>query len=264
MTHLSCRLPKHSTCRPLLPITLLALLVASFTVPTAQAQNLAQVYKITPEQGAESGLEAALQEHANWREENGDPWQWEVYQVVQGDNYGTYVLRSSNHTWKDFDRYRQGFGPKGFQHYQATVAPMVASTKAYIAETDTSHTHWPEDPSGYTLFEVTSYRLKPGHGEEFFEAHETFFKAVTQETEDRYIGTIDVVNGAEDDYVRLVFPHEEWADFKSPERSVSDIVEEVHGEEKAQELFDQFTNSFRSYYDEVARYRPDLSVQAQE
>jgi hypothetical protein len=205
-----------------------------------------------------------MRRHATWREENGDPWEWNVYEVVQGKHPGTYIVRSPNHTWSDFDEYTQGFGPKGGRHYNATVAPMTASISSSIVKMDTSLTHWPEDPSGYNLIEVNGYRIKPGHGEEFYESLKTVFQAVNQETGDRYIGTANILNGAEDDYIRLVFPHKNWADFEAPERSAMDIVEEVHGEDKAERLVEQFGSSVRSSYNMVVRYRPELSVGDQE
>lgn len=258
------RSQSRSLFRTLTLALTIVLLGWGLSVPTAQGQEKAQVYVITPQQGAESGLEAAMRRHATWREENGDPWAWDVYEVVQGENHGTYIVRSPNHTWADFDEYRQGFGAEAEDHYAATVAPMVASTSSIISAIDTSLSHLPEDPSGYTLLEVNSYKLEPGNAGEFYEAHEKFFQAITQETEERYIGTVDVLNGAEDDYVRLVYPHTSWADFEAPDRSGGDIIESVYGEEEAEQLYEQFGNGFRSTYNMVLRYRPELSVEAQQ
>jgi hypothetical protein len=242
----------------------LGLLGWGLAAPPASSQNVAQVYMITPEQGAESGLEAAMRQHATWREEHGDPWGWNVYEVVQGKHPGTYIVRSPGHAWADFDEYTQGFGPKAGQHYNATVAPMAASTSSSIVELDTSLTHLPDDMSEYHLIEVTSYRLKPGHGQDFVEALEKAFQAVTQETEERYLGTAHVVNGAEADHVRLVVPHTSWADFKAPDRTVEDILVEVYGEDETEQLFEQFGNAYSSSYNMVVRYRPELSVEAQQ
>lgn len=114
------------------------------------------------------------------------------------------------------------------------------------------------------LSDVDSYRLKPGHEQQFHEALEKAFKAITQETEDRYVATADVVNGAEDDHVRLVTPHENWADFESPDRSGRDILEDVYGEKETERLYDQFGNAFRSYYNMVVQHRPELSAEAQQ
>jgi hypothetical protein len=243
---------------------LLAVFPATVLVPTAQGQVLVQVREVTPEPGAASQLEAALEQHARWRRAHGDPWRWDVYEVVQGEDHGTYILRSTGHAWSDFDRYGNGFGQEAEQHWQATVAPMVASTETYVTERDTSLTHLPDDLSEYDLFDVYTYRIKPGHRGEFVEAYGKGFEAITQETDDRYYAMLRVRNGAHQGDTRVVVPRAGWADFETPDPTRSEIIREVYGQEEARQAYDQLNGAYRAYENLVARYRPGLSVDAQE
>lgn len=242
-----------------------AVLIAGlFALPgTADAQNLAQVYEVQAKQGAEASFEAALERHAKWREENGDPWDWNVYEVVQGKHLSTYIIRSGNHTWSDFDDYGEGFGPKGGQHYQATVAPMMKSMKSYVVRVDTAASHMPEvEDADNPLFEVTTYKLKPGSASDFFEPVTQALDALAEQDYPEPYYLIDVVAGAGDSHARLVNQHRNWADFEEGDPSVGELIEEVHGEEKTEKLFERYNNSYSSSYNMVVRPRPDLSVDA--
>jgi hypothetical protein len=244
-------------------IGLIGLLAGSVSPPTARGQAVVQVREVTPKQGAASQLEAALRRHANWREEHGDPWSWGTYQVVRGEDHGKYVFRSGLQTWAALDRYDEGFGTKAEQHWQKTVAPMAASTKTYVTKRDTSLTHLPEDLSEYDLYDVHTYRIKPGHHGEFVEAYRKGFEAIMQETDDRYYALLRIDHGANAGDIRVVVPRTGWADFKTPDPSRFEITREVYGEEQAGEIFDQFYDAYRASKSQVAQYRPGLSVQAE-
>jgi hypothetical protein len=257
-------LPQSFSARLLSLGLLLALLSVGLPGPTARGQVLVQVREITPKPGTASQLEAALQQHARWREAHGDPWRWDVYEVVQGDRPRTYILRSTGHTWADFDRYDDGFGPKAEQHWRATVAPMVASAKTYVTERDTSLTHLPDDLSDYNLFDVYTYQIKPGHQDEFVEAYGKGFEAIMQATDDRYYALLRVRNGAHEGDTRVVILRKGWADFETPNPSRPEIIQNAYGKETSAQLYEQLNGAYRSSRNLVGRFRPDLSVDGQE
>lgn len=247
-----------------LSVTVLA--AALFALPsaaTAQA-NKAQVYHFEPMAGAEADFEAALQSHAEWREQNEDPWHWDVYQVVQGKHAGSFVVRSGGHTWAEFDDYGQGFGAEGQEHFAANVGPMVASTKAYVEAVDTALVRWPDDTAHAPLIEVTDYELKPGSGSDWYDVAEKFHEAIVQEDATGYYHAIAYPEAGASGYARLVNPHSSWADFEDPERSFMDIMHAVYGEEETEAMGEKFTSSYSDTRSMVLRYRPDLSVAGSE
>lgn len=105
----------------------------------AQAQgNLADVWTLVPKPGVGQGFEAALRDHMQWRTEAGDPWQWSVYTVETGPDVGAYVVRSSNHSWADFDAYDAGFGPEAGLRVAASFGDMIESAEHQITASDTA------------------------------------------------------------------------------------------------------------------------------
>lgn len=242
-------------------LTVAALVAALLTLPeTGEAQNLVQVYELTPKDGQQAAFEAALQRHGEWREANGDPWKWDVYQVVQGENHGAFMVRSWGHSWSDLDAYSEGFGREAVDHYNATVAPLVKETKSYVSKVDTARSYF--HPGNWSLAEMFTYKLKPGKSEEWLEAVQAIRDAYEQENRSQYFETFNRPVGAGVSHARIAVLHENYADFRDEDWSPLEVVQAVYGEEKAEELSDQYYDSYSALYNMVLRPRPDLSVQA--
>lgn len=224
----------------------------------ADAQNLAQLYKVSPQDGAD--LESAIREHAQWREQNGDPWTWEIYELATGENLGDFYIRSGGHSWADFDAYEQAeFSAAAFEHYAATMAPAVESISSWISETDTAHARIPESMENIQLFQVITWHLKPDKGQDFEDAIDKFHDAIVQtDWPVHYVFGSPVV-GADGPQTSLVLFYENWAAFEGPEKEFGEMMAEVYGEE-AGEIFQKFSGSIAWSESFVLRIRPDLSV----
>lgn len=240
-----------------------ALVAALFTLPAgAHAQaNKAQLYHFTPKQGAAAEFEEALAAHAEWRRQNGDPWGWEIYEVVQGKNVGDFIVRSGGHDWSDWDSYAQGFGPRGAERFNANVAPHVAGQKAYVEAVDTAVVRWPEDAEGYRLYQVDTYHLKPGAGEDWYGAVQQVHDAIVQEEAAGFYHSVSYPVAGSSGWARLVFPYQSWADFEQPDPTLEEVLSAAHSEEEVQQIFDSFSDAYQSMHSMVVRYRPDLSVE---
>lgn len=227
----------------------------------APAQDLVQAYEVTPRSDAGAAFESALRQHAEWREQNGDPWSWNVYQVVQGKHLGTYYARSSGHEWADLDAYYQGFEQEAGPHFEATVGPLVKKTSASIWQTDTTHTRLPEEMTEGMLVSVTIYHLKAGKQQDFMEAFGQFHEAAMDADYDLYYVVEQPMNGIGGPQVEVAVLHENWADFEQPTTTVQELLTEAYGEEETQSLFQKFSGSFHHYENMVVAHRPDLSVE---
>ena len=154
------------------PATLLIALVLGFAGQDAWAQdnNLARVYFMDAKTGMQAGLETALKQPAEWRKAQGDPWTWNVMQVVNGEHLGRFIARSGGHSWGDFDEYDMEFGEKASVHFNATVAPLLESATSAITSVDTTNINWHPNNDAVNLISVTTFHLKPGNGQAFTQA----------------------------------------------------------------------------------------------
>ena len=241
------------------PLPVIALISLFALLPDgAEAQDLARIYTVSPAEGAD--LEAAIREHAQWRQENGDPWTWGVYEVVNGEDLGSFVIRSGNHSWADFDAYEQGaFAEAAGANYEATMAPAVGSISSVIMAADTAHRRLPESFENIQLYAVITWHLLPDKVQDFQEAIGQVHDAIVQTDWPTHYAFASPVNGADGPQMSLVIFHENWADFEEPEKTFDQMLAEVYGEE-AGAIFEKFAASYRWEENFILRIRPDLSV----
>ncbi len=242
----------------------LALLTTSALISILGAQgappeSLARVYHISVKTGAEIPFETALRSHAKWRAEQGDPWAWIVYQVVNGDGLGDYYIRSGNHLWADFDTY-DSFLMKGAPHFNAVVGPYIASLTSTITGLDTVHILWPDDPTTVKLLQLVTYRIKLGRQAEFSQAIAEAHDAIVKTNWPIHYAWDFLVNGSEGPSATLALPSDNWAGLKGPEKPFEAMLAEAMGETGAKAWLQKFGDSVLSERSAVVRIRLDLSV----
>jgi hypothetical protein len=239
----------------------LAVAAAALAWNEAAAQTVARSYWFTPPPGQAAAFEQALTAHAAWRKQAGDPWSWEVYQVVNGDRLGTFVARSSGHTWADLDAYDSGFGPTGSQHFGTDVAPHLASETSAITVVDTAHMILPDKPEGYAMVEVVTFHLKADQIQAFDRAVDQVHKAIlASKWPVHYAWEMPMNGGRGEDRFLAIF-HPNWADFEPVEPSMEAMLAEQLGKDRAMELFRTMAGSYWETTSMVLRHRPDMSVE---
>ena len=229
----------------------------------AQSNNIARIYFLTPKQGMGPQFEAALAEHAEWRRQNNDPWTWIIHEVENGDDLGMFIARSGDHTWADLDAYESGFGPRGSEHFFATVGPYMESARSTIGAVDTTNVRWPENARDVNLLQITVYNLKPNQGQRFFEAVGQIHKAIIQTNYPVHYAFESVVNGGRSGRIVLVLPRKNWADFQGPQQPMAAMLAGVYGQEKVPQIFEDFASTYETAESMILRVRWDLSVMSQ-
>lgn len=227
------------------------------------AQNLATTYVMKPNPGSSQALESALRAHSQWREQNGDPWTWHLWQVVNGENVGEFHARSVGHAWAEYDAYNSSdFAVRANDHFNATVAPLLSSVASYITEAHPELSMMPDSETRRGLADVTVYYLKPGHEARFREGVARFREAAPGQG---WTGTHVVathLNGGPGPARSIVVLCPDWACLAGPGTTPPEVLRGAYGEEEADRLLEAFSASFTHTTSFVAAYRPDLSVNA--
>jgi hypothetical protein len=241
---------------------LLSLVVLGVAVPAGQAtaQNVARTYWFTPAPGKTAVFEQALKAHAAWRKQAGDPWSWEIYQVVNGDRLGTFVARSGGHAWADLDAYDSGFGPRGSERFGADVAPHLSSETSLLTVVDTAHMILPDKPEGYAMVEMVVYHLKADQVQAFDRAIDQIHKAIVASKWPVHYAWEMPVNGGRGEDRYLAIFHPDWASFEPIQPSMDAMLSEQLGKDEAMKLFQTITGTYWETTTMVLRYRPDLSI----
>lgn len=247
---------------PKLAATGLAAMLALSVAPPADAgaQELARIYRFSPQNGGT--FEAALQKHVSDRIEHDDPWGWMVMEVVAGENYGDFIVRSGSHTWADFDAYDQGFGAESGLHFQVSVAPLVEDVESWITEEDTANSRLPTDAEwpDIELIEVITYHVKPGQQQRFDELVGTVHGAIEASDWPVRYAWVDHVAGLGGPRKTLAIFFEDWAGFEEPETPMYEMLQDELGEDEAQSVMEDFGQTYRYVESSILRWRRGLSV----
>ncbi len=243
--------------------TKLLLATVSVLVATpliAQDNNLARMYMVTPKDGMSAQFESALREHAKWRADNGDPWSWGTYAPETGDAIGSVVIRSSEHTWADFDEYDASFAMKGLVHWNATVAPLVESVASGIWAMDMENSSLPSDQMQPAVVNVTTFHLRPGREQQFGEMVSQASKILVKHGWTNFLWESPVSGGGPGPTTDLVSLHPNWADMQEPDPDFATIMIQELGQDGFAEWISKLGETWRGMQSMTLRYRPDLSV----
>ena len=224
---------------------------------------LAKSYTISVEPGAVLQFETALREHLSAGVMNQDPWAWYTWQVVNGQNFGQYIVRSHGHDWQDFDE-RTELDRLARADLLATVAVHATSIASTIERFEPSISNWPTDSGRPALVEVTRYELTSGGVNDFVAAVEKIHRAVAEKDPTRHYGWLTTVNGSEGPIMALAVPHDSWADFEPGQPPLWTIVGEVYGEAGATSIRETIERTIRSSSSFVLMLREDLSYEPKE
>lgn len=237
------------------------LIGAAMAMPAQARQNdVAQSWEMQPRMGHTEALQTALANHVRWRQEHNDPWTWDVFEVITGPNVGTLIARSGQHTWADFDAYQTWeHGAAADRHYETTVAPHLVAVRSAITMGDEENTYWPEDPAEARVLNVIGFDIRSGMMEQFVEGIGAYHKAIVENDFPAYHYVDYNVSGDTHDAF-IVIPGGSMADFARPEKTVEQLMAEVHGEKAFKALQKSFDAAIENAESIMLVHRPDLSV----
>ncbi|WP_456429989.1 hypothetical protein [Rhodocaloribacter sp.] len=241
---------------------LLAVLIGMAVAMPAQARqnDVTQAWAMQPKMGHDSALQTALAAHVRWRQEHNDPWTWVTFEVITGPNVGTLIARSGQHTWADFDAYQTWeHGAAADRHFETTVAPHLVAIRSAITVGDEENTYWPEDPAEARFVNVIGFDIHSGMMEQFVEGVSAYHKTIVENDFPAYHYVEYNASGDTHD-VYVVIPGGSMADFARPEKTVDQLMAEVHGEKAFKALQESVDAAVEGSESFMAVHRPDLSV----
>lgn len=247
---------------------LFTIIILSFFAPSLFAQEeapgtLSRMFAITPKAAMDEQFQRAFEEHVKWRAENGDPWSWNTYHQVLGNDLDSFFIRSSGHKWVDLDAYN-AFNAKAIEHWNANVHPYVEKVTSSMDEVNTEVLHWPEDDSDLAYFWVYEYHLKSGHTDAFYKAVKAIHEKVRAADWPQYYAFVTHLTGEDLPAVSLVIPKKDMGGFASPEKGPMEVIAESSGEKTAKKLFDDLFATIDTTHSAVYHLHKEWSVEAAE
>jgi hypothetical protein len=245
-------------------VVLLAVLLAFPALAADRAGDLAIINTHTPKPGAEAKYETARKAHMGWHKAQKDPWSWLTWEIVSGENSGTYYTGSFGHAWKELDG-QEKLEKADEADFAKNIGPTIGRsyTAYYIHRLDLSVTQPTGDPpTPYSV--LTFFLINPDGVNDFVDAVKKINEGI-KKTNYRQQGPSTVyqlVNGGEGPMYVLSGGRENWAAFAPNEKSLDAMMEEAFGKEQGAAILAKGRSAIRSSRTETLKYRPDLSYVA--
>jgi hypothetical protein len=239
-------------------------LVSVFPVMAQPAGNVVQINVQVPKPGMADKYEAARKKHNGWHKAQKDTWTWNTWEVISGEESGTFITGTFGHAWKDFD------GHEKFQHddsidFGKGIGPTLAHvhTSYYVRRADLSLSPPSGNPPPPFIF-VTFFLLKPEGLNDFIETVKKVNEGIkkTNYPQSGPSAFFQLVNGGEGPLFVLVGDRANWAAFAPNEKTLDAMMEEAYGKEQGAAILASGRKAMRSTRTETLAYRADLSYVA--
>ena len=229
---------------------------------TGQDNQYSMIYLVEGQPDKELELHAAIKEHAEWREAEGDPWSWTVFQEIVGEGLGNYHIASWGHNLSCIDEY-QDFLAKGHVEWAKNVMPLVSKETNVVLEQDYSISHWPKGtPNDYIL--VIHHEIVPGQVWKYKESVKTIHETILANEHPVAYSFSRVFAGTPANIMTLAIPGDSMDSLKDPQKTVYELMVRVHGEETANAVYAEMFSVIRNMDSFVVKKLPDLGVTAAE
>ncbi|MEE4293123.1 MAG: hypothetical protein V2I79_04050 [Xanthomonadales bacterium] len=228
--------------------------------------KLAESWSMVPKAGQRAEFFEGLKEHMAFRSEAGDPFVWETYTPMLGDELNTVVVRACCFDWADVDAYREWSenNAEVNAHWQEHVGQYADDYGHYFTRLNWSDSNVGGDWSGYRYFAVTEFETKAGMAGQFDAAREALSQIAINNgwaNEERpWVWSSSIANPGNES---IVVPHKRLGDMDRDEQSFFNFLVKVMGsEEAAEELLGRFGNAVAGQEFQIWERHADYSMKA--
>lgn len=222
-----------------------------------KTDGVAQVAYITAKEGHAQALEEAITayHHDMGKKEGALRYTW--YSIISGPNTGSYLARTGNHNYADFDA-THDWQEAADAAFAKDVSPHIADTIVTFTKTDDELGMWPDSMEGYELISVTQWHIKQGKGKAFNDGLKKIDAALKAGNWPSHYAFIYPISGGKGNTVMLVSPRKNFADMAPKEPSFEDIMGEAMGDDFAG-FMSEWATTYQSGQNQLIRYRAELS-----
>jgi hypothetical protein len=223
--------------------------LASIEFQKVKHQNVAQ-------------YEAGRKQKAAWHKQQNDPLPLFVWQILSGDNTGTFVVGHFGQHWADYDK-PVVTDEADIAEFEKVIGANVESvvTRYYEYLPKISNQIDANSNMAPPFSEIITFHVRSGKESEFRSAITRVYDATVKSKWPVNYGWYVLVNGGEGGTFVLSLPRKSWADFddKPDVKPFRDMVKEAFGQAEADSIEDRFNRSIESSTSEIIKFRADLS-----
>ncbi len=238
----------------------IVLLVACSLGAQEKSGTIAALEFQKPKNGMVPQYEAGRKQKAAWHKQQNDPLPLYVWEILSGDNTGTYVVGRLGQHWADFDKPAIP-DEADVTEFQKVVGTYVDSVIARYYDFKPKISN-PSDAKMLPKFsEIITFYVRYGKGSDFQSAIGRIYEASQKTRWPINYEWYQLANGGPTGVYVLVLPRNTWADFedKPDVKPFRDMLKEAFGQAEADSIVDRIDGSVQKETSEIIRFHPELS-----
>jgi hypothetical protein len=237
------------------------LLLAAGSGYAQQTQgNIAALEVQKVKSGMVSQYEAGRKQKAAWHKQQNDSQPLFVWEVLSGENTGSYIVGRLGQHWADMDKPTIP-DEADKAEFQKVVGTAVDSLVTHYYEFLPKISR-PESGNMPTkLAEILTFHARGGKESEFRAAAARINEAAQKTNWPAHYYWYSLASGGPTGVYVLVLPHANWADFEDrPEvKPYREMLKDAFGQTEADSVVHELDNSIEKVTTEIVQFRPDLS-----
>jgi len=242
-------------------VALAAVFAAAFSV-AAQSNpgNIAVLETQTPKSGMTQQYEQGRKQKADWHKQQKDPLPLWVFEILSGDDTGSYLVGRLGQHWMDYDKPPIP-DAADTEEFNKAVGSYVESVKTHYYEYLPKLSN-PSDSAGPAKYdEIITFRVRYEKRGEFRSAIGRMAEAVQKTKWPVKFEWYELASGGFDGTYVLALPRASWADFEdNPSvKPFREMLRDAFGQAEADLVVARLEGSVESEYSEIIQFRPDLS-----
>lgn len=248
----------------LIKCTSVALATVFLAVFAAAAQsnpgNIASLETQTPKSGMTQQYEQGRKQKADWHKQQKDPLPLWVFEILSGDDTGSYLVGRVGQRWADYDKPPIP-DAADTEEFNKAVGAYVQSVKTHYYEYLPKLGNPSDSATPAKYDEIITFRVKYDKQGEFRSALSRITEAIQKTKWSVKSEWYELASGGFDGTYVLVLPRASWAEFEdNPNvKPLREMLKDAFGQAEADSLIARIEASVESEYSEIIQFRPDLS-----
>src|ERR1700732_889157 len=238
----------------------ISLLMAASGLAQEKPGNISALEFQTPKNGMVKQYEEGRKQKAEWHKQQKDTQPLYVWEIVSGDQTGTYIVGRLGQHWADFDKPSVP-EQADIDEFNKVIGTYVQSLVTHYSALLPKVSKPPDSTVPSKFSEVITFRVRPGKGDDFRSAMARITEAIEKtKWPVHYLWYALASGGTVPTYV-LILPRANWADFedKPDVKPFPEMLKDAFGQAEADSITKRLDSSIESETSEIVQFRPDLS-----
>jgi len=246
--------------RQLLSAVGVVTLVAASLVAQEKPGTLAGLEFQRPKNGMVPQYEAGRKQKAAWHKQQNDTSPLLVWEILSGDNTGTYIVGRLGQHWSDLDKPSIP-DETDLAEFQKVIGNYVDSVVTRYYEYMPKISNPTPGMAAPKFSEILTFHVHYGKTSEFRSAIERVHEASQKTKWPPNYEWYELVNGGSTGVFVLSLPRNSYADFedKPDVKPFRDMIKEAFGQAEADSIIDRLDRSVEKETSEIIKFRGDLS-----